>query len=132
MPTLALLVGALYGVRRLRRRADGASEPVTVSGRAGLTRGALVAVVETDGRRFLVGAGEQGVRLLSELDARPGPAVPATGSHPTALPDDLHVDMDEAPARPTWPSDQPWSGLVHRLQQATVRTHVEAPLRDVD
>ncbi len=39
-----------------------------VQGRHGLTRNALLAVVEIDGRRFLVGAGDGNVSLLTELD----------------------------------------------------------------
>ena len=39
-----------------------------VASRTALTRNGVVAVVETDGRRFLIGATDHGISLLTELD----------------------------------------------------------------
>jgi flagellar biosynthetic protein FliO len=115
LPSLALIVGALLLVRRWAQRGGRAlgDSGVRVLGRTAVTRNAVVAVVEIAGRRFLVGAGDQSVTLLSELD----PAAPVGG--PT-IP--LSAGTDVAPARPAMPSDRPWMGLIHRLQLMTVRT----------
>src|SRR5262245_28547202 len=73
--SLIVLVGGLLVVRRWsrnggrpsRRLAGTVRTPIRVTGRAGITRHASVAVVEVGGQRFLVGAGEHGVNLLAEL-----------------------------------------------------------------
>ncbi len=68
----ALAVGALALLAG--RRGGGATAPaLRVAARAALGRSA-VAVVEVDGRRFLVGAGERPLTLLAELS--PGAAGP--------------------------------------------------------
>ena len=63
-----LLLGALAAVPLLLRRFKG-SQPngVRVVGRTALHKNAVVAVVEVGGRRLLVGAGEKGIELLTEL-----------------------------------------------------------------
>ena len=151
-----LLIGALLIVRRgaVRGKIRG-GDKMRVAERAGVARGASVAVVEIDGRRFLVGASEHGVNLLSELDGQP--PVTAAAAAPTdqiRLPDtgvvgdmgllgDARLVPDDArhlhpgsfagrkeAAAGSSDSDRPRSGLIHRLQSMTVRTHVEAPLRD--
>lgn len=69
LPSLALIVGLLLLVRRwAQRSARSNGAGITVLARAGLTKGAMVAVVEINDRRYLVGASEHGVSLLSELD----------------------------------------------------------------
>ena len=51
------------------RRGGGTSAPLLrVTARASLGRSTCVVVVEVDGRRFLVGAGERGPELLAELE----------------------------------------------------------------
>jgi flagellar biogenesis protein FliO len=139
--SLGLIVGALLLVRhwaaRGKRGLGGLSQSgLRVVSRTGLTRGSMVAVVETGGRMFLVGASDQGVRLLGELD-------PST--------DDLDAAMaaqtGAAPARgvrqatgrsgATFPTDggttlahaRPWTGLLDRIRAMTVRTHVDRPIR---
>jgi flagellar biogenesis protein FliO len=124
LPSVLVIGLLLFGLRRLNRRpaAGRRTTGLRVVERTGVTRGGLVAVVETDGRRFLVGATEHGINLLSELPARPASA------DSEAI--DLTTQRDTDVAPPI-PDDRPWSGLVHRLQQMTVRTHVEAPLREL-
>jgi flagellar protein FliO/FliZ len=56
------------GVRRQR------SVPLTVLGRQSLGKGATVALVEVAGRVLLVGVGEQGVNVLTEVDVAAAPA----------------------------------------------------------
>jgi flagellar biogenesis protein FliO len=148
--SLVLVVGGLVVVRRwsrggrpARRANGGVRVPVRIVGRAGINRGASVAVIDVADRRFLVGAGERGVNLLAELS--PGPGVPGsgagrgsvehltlddvTGSTPTdddltvedGSDDDLLHEYSDA-LTDLSPSSRPRMGLVARLQQSTLRT----------
>lgn len=67
-----LLLGVLAATPLLLRRLKG-SQPggVRVLGRTALHRNAVVAVVEVGNRRLLVGAGEKGIELLTELEQDP-------------------------------------------------------------
>lgn len=147
----AVVVGALYALRWAQARgmtARGGPE-LRVVGRTGLTRQALVAVVEVDGRRWLVGAADQGVQLIAELGPAPdghGTAAPpsTTADHdgpPAADPDRapgtrrrLHGPALHAPAlgvhRTDAPTHGPRIGPLDRLRAMTVRTHLREPIRD--
>jgi flagellar biogenesis protein FliO len=142
--SLVVLVGGLLVVRRWsrnggrpsRRLAGSTRTPIRVTGRAGITRHASVAVVEVGRQRFLIGAGEHGVNLLAEL---PAPA-DGTGAADTADTVDLSVQsspLDEATLPDLAPtgdaghldtltdpsaSHSPRMGLVARLQRSTLRT----------
>ena len=71
LPSL-LLIGALLWVRRAAAQGRVRSgSRMRVAERMGVQRGASVAVVEIDGRRFLVGATEHGINLLTELAEQP-------------------------------------------------------------
>ena len=63
-----VMVGGLLLTARYARGGGRAGSGVRVTGRHGISKGAVIAVVEVDGRRFLVGAGDQQVTLLSELE----------------------------------------------------------------
>lgn len=64
-----LLLGALAAAPLLLRRLKGAQPGgVRVLGRTALHKNAVIAVVEVGGRRLLLGAGEKGIELLTELD----------------------------------------------------------------
>lgn len=67
----ALAVGALAALARRRGGARPAAA-LRVTARAALGR-AAVAVVEVDGRRFLVGGGERALELLAELEPAAAP-----------------------------------------------------------
>jgi flagellar protein FliO/FliZ len=58
------------GVRKQR------SVPLSVLGRQSLGKGAGIALVEVAGRVLLLGVGEQGVRVLTEVDVPEAPAAP--------------------------------------------------------
>lgn len=63
---LALGAGAIVIARRGAKAP--AAPSLAIVAQAPLGRGASVAIVESGGRRLLVGFGEQGVRLVAELD----------------------------------------------------------------
>jgi Flagellar biosynthesis protein, FliO len=110
--SLVLVVGGLLVLRwwsqrgrgrMLGRTASTGRVPIKVIGRAGLARGASVAVIEVGTQRFLVGASEHSVSLLSELAAgdpselgagafAPGP-VTASGGRSVAIDDDPSVPV---------------------------------------
>jgi flagellar protein FliO/FliZ len=70
----AAMGAALVLVRRGARPAPAA--PLAVVARAPLASGVGVALVEADGRRFLVGIGRDGVSLVADLGAAPGRVSP--------------------------------------------------------
>lgn len=95
-----LLLGALAAAPLLLRRIKGAQpNGVRVVGRTALHRNAVVAVVEVGGRRLLVGAGEKGIELLTELEHDAADAAPEEPAVPAAL--DLRTERtDAAPHHP--------------------------------
>lgn len=89
LPSLAVIVGALLLLRHWAQKGRGSSStPMRVVSRTGIGKGSVVAVVEVGGRRLLVGAAEQGVSLLTELDEQPAaaPAVAAPATDRVLLP----------------------------------------------
>ena len=101
IPTLLIFVvgpGVIWWIRR-HRPAAGAG--LRVTSRTALTKSGVVAVVEADGRRFLVGATDHGMTLLTELDE---------------LPDTI---TDETPEH--IPGTGPRKGLIEALREMTVR-----------
>jgi flagellar biogenesis protein FliO len=129
LPSLALIVGALLLVRRWARRSAGvgSGHALQVLARTGLTRGAVLVIVAVGARRFLVGATDHGVALLSELEEGEGgefapltnPGVDAAGG----------LVPSRATDRRAAVTSRPWMGLVDRLRAMTVRTHPERPTR---
>jgi flagellar biogenesis protein FliO len=151
--SLGLVVGGLLAVKRFGRRTGRAARgAIAVEARAGLAKGASVAVVTVAGQRFLLGVSEHAVSLVAELDAGhplDGGAVPAPrptatttataiagdpaglpapvdgDGHPLAAQDapDLEWDLDAlAGALEHGSTSGPRSGLVTRLQRMTLRS----------
>ncbi len=122
--SLGAIVGVLLAVRHWaqRGRRGSAGPGVVVLARGALSRSAVVALVEADGRRFLVGAGDQGVRLLTEL--APEEPAPVEAVAP-ALVLDATTDGGSSSTLER-PSD---GRLLDRLRTMTVRTHVDRPVR---
>lgn len=117
LPALVIVFGAPVGIWwYLRRSRKGTVGRLQISDKAVLGKNVWVAVVEVDAKRFLVGAGESGVGLISELEALPEPVEePAT---------------DEATTEPqNGITEQPRMGLVRRLQLMTVRSSAQNPWR---
>ena len=107
VPTLALLAGAAFVVRRwLQQRGPaGLTGNVKVTDRAMLGRSQQACVVEVDDRRLLLGVADGAVRLLTELDP-PDP--------------DADDDGEEA-ADPPLPWQERASLWVQQLRERTVR-----------
>lgn len=134
--TLVMAGGLVLAARAARGGRPGAG--VRVTGRHGVTKSSTVAVVEVDGRRFLVGAGDGQVSLLAELDptteADDEPATttdPSEGVGSRATAARLGAALAAAhrhSRRPhrTGPSTTtgPRIGPLDRLRAMTVRTHV--------
>lgn len=138
--TLVMAGGLVLAARASRGGRPGSG--VRVTGRHGISKGATVAVVEVDGRRFLVGAGDQQVALLAELEPAPDAeeatdADPATaadrdaGARARTTAERLGAALASAhrhARRPhrTGPSTTPGPriGPLDRLRAMTVRTHV--------
>ena len=116
---LLLVVGAPLAIWWwMRRSRVGSAHRIRITDKAALGRNAWVAILEVDDKRLLVGAGEHGVALVSELDALPPP------SDAEASLIDPHDSR-----RPGIGRDQrPGMGLYRRLQQMTLRTSARPPL----
>lgn len=78
-----LAVGGVAAVAAAaQRHRPGRSPQLRVTARAQLGRAGCLAVVEVDGQRFLVGAGERSVELLAELGPSGGPERAVDGAAP--------------------------------------------------
>lgn len=106
---LAMLavVTAPFWIKRIRNVAP--ESAVTVLGRTALSRTAVVAVVRVGDRRLLVGAGEHGVNVLTELDPE---GRTDAGTLPEAADVPSVVSSFEGPR----------IGLLDRLRTMTVRS----------
>lgn len=135
--TLVMAGGLVLAARAARGGRPGAG--VRVTGRHGVTKSSTVAVVEVDGRRFLVGAGDGQVSLLAELDpaaAEVDEDPPTTAERPAGAGSRVTAARlgaalaaahrhSRRPHR-TGPSTTtgPRIGPLDRLRAMTVRTHV--------
>lgn len=114
IPSLLVVLGALFALRWWARRHGGApSQLVRVTSRTGLSRGAMLAVVQVGERRLLVGATDHAVNLITELP----PAEPADEEGSDALPPPATDAGDAGPRM----------GFVDRLREMTVRTPPRPP-----
>lgn len=71
LPALGIFVGGPLLIWWFKRGRPAASGALRVSSRTALTRNSVIAVIETDGKRFLVGATDSNVSVLSELPDTP-------------------------------------------------------------
>jgi flagellar biogenesis protein FliO len=116
LPGFALVVAVPLVLWWYVRKQRGSSpNRLRITDKAALGKNTWVAVIEVDEQRFLVGAGESGVGLISELEALPEAALaPAT-------------DADAAQLNGI--TEQPRNGLIRRLQLMTVRGPAQSPWR---
>jgi flagellar biogenesis protein FliO len=111
---MLLVIGAPLAIWWWFRRTRGTSTyRLRVTDKAALGRNTWIAVAEIDGQRFLLGAGEHGVGLLSELG--PAPVV------------EQEAAQDVAAEPATDRIAVPRMGLIERLQQMTLRTSTRPP-----
>jgi flagellar biogenesis protein FliO len=104
--TLLAIVGGVLLAGRMTRRARASSrEPFRVVARLGLGRSGALHVVVVGERSFLVGSGEQGPRILTELG-----------------PEDLQAVVSHGTDRRARLGIDPGTGLVETLRRATLRT----------
>lgn len=153
LPSLAVIVGALLLLRHWAQRGRSTSTtPLRVISRTGITKGSVVAVVEVGDRRLLVGAAEQGVSLLAELDPGTGMEAASDPAHETpaeaaSAPAHDPAHTTTAAAAPatdrqrlleqlrhtsltgprTTTDDRPRMAPIDRLRHLTVRTPVASP-----
>lgn len=117
VPALMLVIGTPLALWMwTRRRHSGDTNRLRITDKAALGRSLWVAVVEVDDRRYLVGAGDGSVRLISELEAAPETAT-ADGATSNAV-----AGLEPDPAIPNGIDERPRMGLVRRLQLMTLRT----------
>lgn len=77
VPALVIFVGGPLLIWWLKRRRPTVGGGLRVSARTALTRNSVIAVVELDDRRLLIGATDHGVTLLSDLQTgTPSPVQP--------------------------------------------------------
>ena len=69
IPALVIFVGGPLLIWWLKRGRPAVGGALRVSARTALTRNSVIAVVEVDDQRLLIGATDHGVTLLSELGA---------------------------------------------------------------
>ena len=121
---VTLLLAAVALALKLRSRNTTTTRAIKVTSRLTINRGSMIAVVEVDGRRLLVGAAANQVSLLAELADAPPLADPMTPT-PKNTPDPT-PDLSR-PARPTAAAPRSTS-LVEKARRMTTRT-VEPRLR---
>jgi flagellar biogenesis protein FliO len=115
---VTVLLAVVAGVVFWRGRGAGPQRTVKVTARAGLARGSAVAVVEVDGRRFLLGAAGNTVNVLAELDAAPADEPVSTAA--TAV----DIATPASPKVSNVSNVAPAGGPFDRLKSMTVRTPV--------
>ena len=113
LPALALVIATPLLVRHWLRKGRGlAVGELRVVARAPMGRTAAAVIVETSGRRFLLGVTESSVRLISELEAE--------GEEPAVAPG--------TDARSSEGDPGPWTGLDY-WRRMTLRRSPKEPVR---
>ncbi len=116
LPAFLLVIGAPLAIWWwMKRNRRGPTNRLRITDKAALGRNTWIAVAEIDGQRFLLGAGEHGVGMISELE--PAPVVETEESSVT-----VGIDPN-ATERTT----EPRMGLIRRLQLMTLRTSTRPP-----
>ena len=147
--SFAAVIGGLMALRWWTQRGPTrSSNGIRVVSRAGIARGASVAVIEVVDRVYLVGITEHGVNLIGELDTEVADALgpppkaplgePAGSGGPTGGPGNETLafagisfeDFRTQTAANGWRSG-PWTGLMNRLRRMTVRSSGPRPARDI-
>jgi flagellar biogenesis protein FliO len=136
---VTLLLAAVAVVLKLRTRTTTTTRSIKVTSRVSINRGSIVAVVEVDGRRLLVGAAANHVTFLTELDEvaasdEANPEAGATASQTVSQKTGLTRSRRSQPNRrsvtvaPLASTANPATMLIEKARQITTRT-AEAKLR---
>ncbi|MFN9771203.1 MAG: flagellar biosynthetic protein FliO [Burkholderiales bacterium] len=80
---VALIPAALWVLKRLQTGAGRSGRAVTLVGGLNLGPRERIAIVEAEGRRWMLGVTGQSISLLAELE-RPDPSDPASQAAPTS------------------------------------------------
>ncbi len=129
IPALVIFVGGPVLIWWLKRGRPAAGGGLKVSARTALTRNSVIAVIELDGKRLLVGATDNGVTLLSELGA--GATTPTQPTLPFTTTTESGHDvphMDDHPVL-TEPKGPRTSPLEHLRVMTTRRVTRPRPPR---
>lgn len=123
LASLGLVVGALLLARRYLARSGRLTggHGLRVIARAALTRSSAVAVVEVDGRRFLVGASEQGVRLVATLEDAPAATGPADAGQAAEAVSTAAGTFGRSGVLTSRSAPSGGQGVLARLREMTVR-----------
>jgi flagellar biogenesis protein FliO len=116
---LALLVGGLSVLRRLKGTALGGRVPIRVLASASVGSRQNIVVVDVEGKRLVVGVGPGGTELLADLDG-----IPASGDAATA-------GADPAP-RPTGGPQGPFARALKRAGERGTRDAIARTRRDLE
>lgn len=113
IPALVIFVGGPLLIWWVKRRRPTVGGGLRVSARTALTRNSVIAVVEVDDRRLLIGATDHGVTLLSEIEAgAPYPTEPQLLlSHAIETGQDARNTEDPVPSGPDGPRTSPLEQL---------------------
>lgn len=140
VPSLAVIIGALLLVRWYAQRGRGANRAaIKVVARAGLSKNAYVAVVQVGSARYLVGATDQSVQLLAELDedvdlaeattAMMGSPAGDGSPTPSATMSRLAELTNFRAAADAAAHDRPGTGVLDQLKRLTTRRPVSTSVR---
>ena len=121
LPGFAVVIAVPLVLWWYVRRTRGTSpNRLRITDKAALGKNTWVAVIEVDDKRLLVGAGESGVGLISELEALPEEVVESAKEAGGLAASSNNVNGI---------AEQPRTGLVRRLQLMTVRGPAQSPWR---
>jgi flagellar biogenesis protein FliO len=122
---VTLLLAAVALALKLRSRNTTTTRAIKVTSRITINRGSMIAVVEVDGRRLLVGAAANQVNLLAELADAPPAAEPTATPDPSPIPGAL-ARLGSLRPRPSDSSTS--TSLMEKARRMTTRS-VEPRLR---
>jgi flagellar protein FliO/FliZ len=133
---LLLVMGGLFvAVRLAGRYRSGSKSSLRVIARVPLTKGSSLVMVTVGKRILLLGTGEHGVSMLSEVSAEDvedaAPQETAAGTAGESPPPSIPAPWGamRSSSAPGGASGGPGTGLIRRLQLMTLRSQRPGPTR---
>lgn len=121
LPALAILLGALWAVKRVARRSGSATS--TVRNRTALTRSASLVTVEVDERLLVLGVTDHQINVVAELLSDTDLSTLTSRADPVT--DTSHdASLERTPARPA-SIPRPRTGLIANLRWVTSRASLD-------